>query len=131
MESAAECSLSPPGSPPPTKKCRVESMELEPSGASSTETIAAFAESANASLNKAANDAVAAVDFASTTPTTKANKDIYDAANNIIMAAEILHKAAVVIKKIALSESGGRINLPNGRTWTLSEMPGKEAKYEG
>ena len=106
-------------------------MELEPSGASSTETIAAFAESANASLNKAANDAVAAVDFASTTPTTKANKDIYDAANNIIMAAEILHKAAVVIKKIALSESGGRINLPSGRTWTLSEMPDKEAKYEG
>ena len=73
---------------------------------------------------EAASGAVAALDLASTTPTSKANKDLCDAANNIIMAAEVLHKAAIVIKKIAVSESGVRVNLPDGRTWTLSEISG-------
>ena len=73
---------------------------------------------------EAASGSVAALDLASTTPTSKANKDLCDAANNIIMAAEVLHKAAMVIKKIAVSESVVRVNLPDGRTWTLSEIRG-------
>ena len=86
-------------------------------------------EDTEAANNKTASGAVAALDLASTTPTSKANKDLCDAANNIIMAAEVLHKAAIVIKKIAVSESGVRVNLPDGRTWTLSEISGaKEGK---
>lgn len=99
MDSGPECS-----SPPP-KKSRVESMELEPS-VITVNKIASFLESVAASAepaNDSANDAVAAEDLANTTHMTKANKDIFDAANNIIMAAGILHKAAVVIKKVALS----------------------------
>ena len=90
------------------------------------EDTATSAEDAN---SRTARGAVAALDLASTTPTSKANKDLCDAANNIIMAAEVLHKAAMVIKKIAVSESVVRVNLPDGQTWTLSEISGtKEGK---
>ena len=77
-----------------------------------SEDIAVITAEANDALNAAANESVAAEAKASTN-TTEA---ICEACTHISDCAAIIQKAAEVIKRIALAETGARVVLPQGPT---------------